>query len=91
MFEAIILKCNGFRRQGTVPCLSTTTTQYDDKQRITYTVERTTSGAIISGFEYTYDTLGRIVEEKHLVKNVKICYTYDTILLPNDVIIEYIF
>ena len=70
---------------------TTTTTQYDDKQRITYTAERTTSGAIISGFEYTYDTLGRIAEEKHLVKNAKICYTYDAILLPNDVIIEYIF
>ncbi len=54
-----------------------TTTVYDNKQRITSTVERTATGAIITGFEYVYDTLGRISEEKHLADNTKLCYTYD--------------
>ena len=34
-------------------------------------------GTIISDFEYTYDDLSRIVEEKHLDINSKFCYTYD--------------
>ena len=58
---------------------STTATVYDSKQRVTSTVERTASGAVITGFEYTYDDLSRIVEEKHLDKNTKFCYTYDSL------------
>ena len=58
---------------------SITTTVYDNKQRITSTVEKTASGAVITGFEYTYDSLSRIVEEKHLAENVKMCYTYDSL------------
>ena len=34
---------------------------------------------VITGFEYTYDTLSRIIEEKHLADNTKICYTYDSL------------
>lgn len=56
---------------------STTTTAYDSKQRITSTVERTSAGAVITGFEYTYDALSRIVEEKVLANSTKMCYTYD--------------
>ena len=63
----------------TKPDGSVTTTVYDNKQRVTYTVERTASGVIITGFEYTYDDLSRIVEEKHLDKNTKFCYTYDSL------------
>ena len=32
---------------------------------------------IISGFEYKYDNLSRIIEEKVLANSTKICYTYD--------------
>ena len=63
----------------TKPDGSVTTTAYDNKQRITSTVERTASGAVISGFEYTYDALGRIVEEKVLSNSTKLCYTYDSL------------
>ncbi len=58
---------------------SVTTTIYDNKQRVTSTVEKTASGTVITGFEYTYDSLSRIVEEKHLADNTKICYTYDNL------------
>ena len=58
---------------------SVTTTVYDNKQRVTSTVERTAAGAVITGFEYTYDDLSRIVAEKHLDKNTKFCYTYDSL------------
>lgn len=58
---------------------STTTTVYDSKQRVTSTVERTVSGTVITGFEYTYDSLSRIVDEKHLADNTKICYAYDSL------------
>ena len=58
---------------------SVTTTVYDNKQRIDSTVERTAAGQVITGFEYTYDNLSRIVEEKHLAENVKMCYTYDSL------------
>ena len=54
-------------------------TTYDSKQRVTSTVERTASGAVITGFEYTYDELSRIVEEKHLANSTKLCYTYDNL------------
>lgn len=58
---------------------SITTTVYDNKQRITSTVEKTASGVVITGFEYVYDSLSRIVEEKHLADNTKICYIYDSL------------
>ena len=61
----------------TKPDGSVTTTVYDNKQRVTSTVEKTASGTVITGFEYTYDDLSRIVEEKHLDSNTKFCYTYD--------------
>ena len=50
----------------TKPDGSVTTTVYDSKQRVTSTVERTVAGAVITGFEYTYDDLSRILEEKVL-------------------------
>ncbi|MBO5024245.1 MAG: RHS repeat protein, partial [Clostridia bacterium] len=56
---------------------STAATVYDDAQRVISTVERTAQGTVIVGFEYEYDSLGRIICEKHLAKNEKICYTYD--------------
>ena len=48
-------------------------------QRVTSTVERTVSGDVITGFEYIYDDLSRIVEEKVLANSTKICYTYDVL------------
>ena len=63
----------------TKPDGSVTTTAYDDKQRVTSAVTRTAAGVVITGFEYTYDELSRIVEEKALDKNTKICYNYDTL------------
>ncbi len=63
----------------TKPNGSTVTTVYDDMQRVTSTVEKTAGGVVITGFEYTYDDLSRIVEEKHLDKNWKLCYTYDSL------------
>ena len=58
---------------------STTETKYDSKQRITSTVEKTAFGTIISGFAYTYDALNRLIEEKLLANDTKLCYTYDTL------------
>ena len=58
---------------------SVTTTVYDNKQRVTSTVEKTASGTVITGFAYTYDSLSRIVEEKNLADNTKMCYTYDSL------------
>ena len=55
-----------------------TTTVYDNKQRVTSTVERTAGGVVITGFEYTYDDLSRIIEEKRLADNTKLCYAYDS-------------
>ena len=63
----------------TKPDGSVTTTVYDNAQRIVSTVERTASNVVITGFEYTYDNLSRIIEEKHLADNTKICYTYDNL------------
>ena len=63
----------------TKPDGSVTTTVYDSKQRVTSTIERKASGAVISGFEYTYDDLSRIVEEKVLANSTKMCYTYDSL------------
>ena len=61
----------------TKPDGSVTTTVYDSKQRVTSTVERTATGTVISGFEYTYDNLSRTVEEIVLANSTKMCYTYD--------------
>ena len=63
----------------TKPDGSVTTTVYDNMQRVTSTVERTATGTVITGFEYIYDDLSRIVEEKHLAENTKLCYTYDNL------------
>ena len=63
----------------TKPDGSVTATVYDNMQRVTSTVERTAAGAVITGFEYIYDDLSRIVEEKHLAENTKLCYTYDSL------------
>ena len=63
----------------TKPDGSVTTTVYDNKQRVTSTVERTATGAVITGFEYTYDDLSRIIEEKVLANSTKMCYTYDSL------------
>ena len=63
----------------TKPDGSVTTTVYDNKQRVVSTTEKTASGTVITGFEYVYDALSRIVEEKHLADNTKICYTYDSL------------
>lgn len=61
----------------TKPDGSTTVTVYDNKQRVVSTVEKTADDTVITGFEYTYDDLSRIVEEKVLANSTKICYTYD--------------
>ena len=58
---------------------SVTTTVYDNKQKVTSTVEKTSSGAVITGFEYVYDDLSRITEEKVLANSTKIYYTYDNL------------
>lgn len=63
----------------TKPDGSVTTTDYDNKQRVTSTVERTAGGAVITGFEYTYDDLSRLIEEKALAHSTKMCYTYDNL------------
>ena len=63
----------------TKPDGSVTTTVYDNKQRVTSTVERTAGGVVITGFEYTYDDLSRIIEEKVLANSTKMCYTYDNL------------
>ena len=55
----------------TKPDGSVTTTVYDNMQRVTSTVERTADGAVITGFEYTYDDLSRIIEEKVLADSIK--------------------
>ena len=34
---------------------------------------------MITGFEYTYDDLSRIIEEKVLANSTKMCYTYDNL------------
>ena len=63
----------------TKPDGSVTTTIYDNMQRVTSTVEKNASGVVITGFEYTYDNLSRIVEEKVLANSTKMCYTYDNL------------
>ena len=63
----------------TKPNGSVATTVYDSKQRVISTVEKTASGTVITGFEYTYDDLSRIIEEKVLANSTKMCYTYDSL------------
>ena len=63
----------------TKPDGSMTNTVYDNKQRVTSTVERTAGGVVITGFEYTYDDMSRIIEEKILANSTKMCYTYDSL------------
>ena len=58
----------------TKPDGSVTTTVFDNMQRVTSSVERTASGVVITGFEYTYDDLSRIIEEKELANCTKMCY-----------------
>ena len=51
---------------------------YDNMGRLTS--ESTTSGGVvITGFEYTYDDLSYVVEEKVLANSTKMCYTYDSL------------
>ena len=40
-------------------------------------MEKLPSETVISGFEYTYDDLSRIIEEKALANSTRMCYTYD--------------
>jgi len=61
----------------TKPNGSTVTTVYDNAQRVTGSVEKTADGAVITGFAYTYDALGRIASETHQPENVRYTYTYD--------------
>lgn len=42
-------------------------------------VEKNPLGAVIVGYEYTYDNLGRILSEIHLAENVKYEYNYDSL------------
>ncbi len=50
---------------------------YDEKGRLLSTVDRLPNGAVLLHYEYTYDALGRLIEEKDLAKSQKVCYTYD--------------
>jgi len=56
---------------------SVTTTEYDNAGRVICTVEKNARGELITGFEYAYDILGRVVTEKRLDKNIQLCYNYD--------------
>ena len=67
----------------TKPDGSETTTTYDSAQRVTSSVERTATGTVITGFEYTYDDLSRIIEEKVLANSTKVCYTHDRSCIGN--------
>ena len=62
----------------TKPDGSVTETRYDEAQRVVYTAE-TVNNVIIVGYEYTYDTEGRILTETDLATNVKNEYTYDSL------------
>ena len=42
-------------------------------------VEKNPLGAVIVGYEYTYDDLGRILSETHLAENIKYEYNYDSL------------
>ena len=61
---------------ATKPDGSVTAVTYDNAGRMTAYTE-SVDDTVISGFEYTYDDLSRIVEETVLAKDRKMCYTYD--------------
>ncbi len=63
----------------TKPDGSVTTTIYDGKQRVVSTVERTACCAVITGYQYEYDQLGRLSTEIDLANNRKTWYTYDSL------------
>ena len=63
----------------TKPDGSVTTTVYDDAHRVLSTVEKTADGTIITGYEYVYDELGRIVRETSLADNKQYDMTYDAL------------
>ena len=63
----------------TKPDGSVTTNIYDSKQRLVSSIEKTSSGTVISGFEYAFDAMGRLSYEKNLAKQIKVCYTYDVL------------
>lgn len=58
---------------------STTKTIYDHLQRIVSTVDKSSLGVVITGFEYSYDALGRIEFEKNLENNTTVWYNYDNL------------
>ena len=62
----------------TKPDGSVTTTVHDNAQRVVLTAERVNE-SIIVGYEYTYDTEGRILTETDLASNLKSEYTYDSL------------
>lgn len=62
----------------TKPDGSVTETRYDNAQRVVYTAEAV-NGSLIVGYEYGYDTEGRILTETDLAANVKSEYTYDSL------------
>ena len=62
---------------GVVKPNGTTVTTTYDRNKVKTTVEKTAGGTVITGFEYTYDNLSRIIEEKVLANSTKMCYTYD--------------
>ena len=63
----------------TKPDGSVTTTVYDDAHRVLSTVEKTANGTIITGYEYVYDELGRVVRETSLADNKQYDMTYDAL------------
>ena len=63
----------------TKPDGSVTTTVYDSAQRVSSTVEKTADGDIIIGYEYSYDSLGRISSETLLAENIRYDYAYDSL------------
>lgn len=62
---------------GVVKPNGTVVTTVYEQNKVKSTVEKTVSGTVISGFEYLYDNLSRITEEKVLANSTKVCYTYD--------------
>ena len=71
--------CNNRVIKITKPDGSVTTNIYDSKQRLVSSIEKTSSGTVISGFEYAFDAMGRLSYEKNLAKQIKVCYTYDVL------------
>ena len=63
----------------TKPDGSVTTTVYDSAQRVTSTTEKTAEGEIIIGYEYSYDSMGRISSETLLADNIRYDYVYDSL------------